>query len=380
MTTKIKTKPVSENNKNIIKSAPKSVSPFKAKKALVLAALFAVVGLTIVSFSFAAKTPPPVLSSPVENATISSSKPTFTWLPVKGTSQFGIQVARASDPTFSKPVLWRKVEGTSLVSPKTLANGKYLWRVRSRSLNIPGPWSAARTINIGSIVVNPPPPTTPPPPPPTTPPLTGLVKAFDRANSVDDPAWFKKMYNRGFRLYILHTTWWEDTKPGMTPKCQPWPGAIDHIKWALDAGIKVAAYTRDPRCWKGGIEAAGPYKDQLQFFDIDVETDPGVKVTREMIDGIKAMGVKPLIYSGAGMWPEVMGSNTAFSDVALYDTNVTGKVTIDNWVPSLDSPKPIPYGGWNTATNKRVALQQAFDVMVDGYSVDLNTFDASFLK
>lgn len=218
-------------------------------------------------------------------------------------------------------------------------------------------------------------------------PPTGYVKAFDRANEIKDPNWFKKMYDQGFRLYVLHTTWWEDTTPNMTPKCTPWPGAKQHIKWALDAGIKVGAYTRDPRCWKGGIEAAGEYQNQLQFFDIDIEDDPGVKVTREMIDGIKAMGVRPIIYSGYGMWENVMGKNaTQFADVPLWDTNVKwegGDKWEDIkkvWVPNTLDPKPIQYGGWNTSTNMRVAIQQSFDTVIEGEAVDINTFNASFLK
>lgn len=368
-----------KNKSPLIKQVPRSQSPLRSKKTLVFMLLFAIMGLSWVTYSFAAQLIPPALLTPANGAVINQPRPSFSWQAVYQADEYAIQVAPSSNPNFDKTVLWKRSSSTTFTSPKDLPNGSYLWRVRSRKNGIPGPWSQARSFSIGSetngggagsgsgtggtgeIGWNTGPGTTP-----------GLVKAFDRANSVDDPAWFKKMYNRGFRLYILHTTWWGT--------CNPWPGAVDHIKWALDAGIKVGAYTRDPRCWKGGIEGAGPYKNQLQFFDIDVETDPGVKVTREMIDGIKGMGVRPLIYSGAGMWPEVMGNSTAFSDVPLYDTNVQGKVTIDNWVPSLTKPAPIPYGGWNTATNKRVALQQGFDVMVDGYLVDLNTFDESYIK
>lgn len=149
---------------------------------------------------------------------------------------------------------------------------------------------------------------------------------------------------------------------------------------ALDGGLKVGIYTRDPRCWQGGITAVGAYKNQLQFFAIDVETDPGAPVTRDMVNGIAAMGVRPIIYSGYGMWPGIMGGNNqSFRDVPLWDTNVTGRVTLSNWVPSLNTPTPVAYGGWNTATNPRIAIQQAFEINLNGVNVDLNTFDANFL-
>lgn len=111
--------------------------------------------------------------------------------------------------------------------------------------------------------------------------------------------------------------------------------------------------------------------------------EPGVS----LIDGIKAMGVRPIIYSGYGMWENVMGKNvTQFSDVPLWDTNVKweGRDKWDDikkvWAPNILDPKPIQYGGWNTTANMRVAIQQSFDTVIEGEAVDINTFQASFLK
>ena len=178
---------------------------------------------------------------------------------------------------------------------------------------------------------------------------------------------------QGFRLYVIQAVNWND--------CNPWSQTQPQIKMALDAGLKVGIYTRNPNCWHGGIDATGPYKSQIQFFAIDVETDPGVQVTQAMVDGITAAGVRPIIYSGYGMWPQVMGTNTtSFSDVPLWDTNVTGNVTLANWTPSLCQPAPVVYGGWNTSDNPRIAIQQAFEITLNGVNVDLDTFDGAFLK
>jgi hypothetical protein len=204
-------------------------------------------------------------------------------------------------------------------------------------------------------------------------PLTGPVKAFDSANTISDAGWFTKAYAQGFRLYVLQAVNWSD--------CNPWSRTQPQIKMALNAGLKVGIYTRNPNCWKGGITATGPYRSQIQFFAIDVETDPGVPVTNAMVGGIAAMGVRPIVYSGYGMWPGVMGArNTSVSTVPLWDTNVTGTVTLANWSPSLGRPVPIPYGGWNTPTNPRIGVQQAFEISLNGVNVDLNTFDSSFLR
>jgi hypothetical protein len=199
------------------------------------------------------------------------------------------------------------------------------------------------------------------------------VKAFDTTATVADPAWFEGMYARGFRLYVLHSTRWGT--------CVPWEHAADQIEMALDAGLKVAVYTRDPRCWRSGIEATRPYVKQLQFFALDIEDDPGVPVSQAMIDGVAAMGVRPVIYSGSQMWPRVMGSRTArFGAVPLWDTDVRRPPSSTGWRPRLVSPPPVPYGGWNSSTTMRKGVQQAFEVSVDGIRVDLDSFDAGFLR
>jgi hypothetical protein len=181
------------------------------------------------------------------------------------------------------------------------------------------------------------------------------------------------MYNQGFRLYVMHSTSWGT--------CDPWPNTQSQLKMALDAGLKIAVYTRDPRCWQGGINAAGPYVNDLQFFALDVETDPGVPVTRDMIDGVTAMGVRPVVYSGWGMWPGVMGAgNTDFSDVPLWDTDTKKIPRYSTWQADLLSPAPVQYGGWNTSTTMRKIIQQAFNVTIGGVVVDLNSVDARFLK
>jgi hypothetical protein len=202
---------------------------------------------------------------------------------------------------------------------------------------------------------------------------TNAVKAFDTTATITDPAWFAGMVRRGFGLYIMHSTWWGT--------CNPWPYTVPQLKMALDAGLKIAVYTRDPRCWRQGIEATGPYARQLQFFALDIETDPGIQVTQEMVDGVASIGVRPVIYSGSGMWPGIMGPNaTSFSNVPLWDTDTSTPPSPDAWAPSLFSPAPVPYGGWNTQSTMRKGIQQAFEVPIDGVHVDLSSFDSSFLQ
>lgn len=195
------------------------------------------------------------------------------------------------------------------------------------------------------------------------------VKVLDTAATITDPNWFRKAYQAGFRLYVMHATYWGS--------CEPWYRTEAQLGMALAAGLKVAVYTRDPSCYQGGINAAGKYKSKLQFFALDVENG-GIPVTRAMVDGVKAQGVRPVIYTGSGMWPAMTGNSTAFSDVPLWDTDARN-INYNSWKANYLSPTPVQYGGWNTTGNMRVGVQQKFEQNLNGVSVDLNSFNATFL-
>jgi len=195
------------------------------------------------------------------------------------------------------------------------------------------------------------------------------VKALDSDQVIADPAWFAAAYAEGFRLYILAVTDWGTCTP--SARTQP------QLQMALDAGLKVAAYTRNPACWQAGIAATGPYSARLQFFALDIETG-SPPLTREMITGVQGLGVRPVVYSGAAMWPPLMGDTTGFSDVALWDT-ATGPLDYASWTADVLAPEPVPYGGWNAPGNLRIGVQQEFERTLNGVRVDLNSFDAAFL-
>lgn len=196
------------------------------------------------------------------------------------------------------------------------------------------------------------------------------VAAIDSASTISDPEWFKMAYEQGFELYIFHSTAWGT--------CQTWSQTYSQAKMALDAGLKIASYTRNPECYKEGIEALGPLQNKLQFFALDIETDPGIPVTRTMVDGIRALGVRPVIYTGSGMWPTIMSGSEEFSDVALWDTD-TSTFPYNEWRIDFMHPAPVVYGGWNTIDTIRVGIQQQFEYKLSGILVDLNSFDKSFL-
>jgi hypothetical protein len=201
----------------------------------------------------------------------------------------------------------------------------------------------------------------------TTPVQWSVVRAFDTTAVILDQAWFDARYAEGFRLYILHSTEWGTGEPWWRTEAQ--------TQMALNAGLRVAGYTRDPSFWQEGIRAFGPYVDDLEFFILDIEVNPGVPATRAMVNGIATMGVQPVIYTNRRMWFDIQdATDNDFADVPLWDSDVTGDVTLANQVVSMQSPPPVPYAGWNTPTNRRIGVQQSFETVIDGITVDLNTF------
>lgn len=197
------------------------------------------------------------------------------------------------------------------------------------------------------------------------------IKAFDSATTITDSAWFVKSYSAGLRLYVANVTEWGT--------CTQLPNAQAELSAAIAAGLKVAAYSRDPSCWAEAIKATGLYKDQLQFFALDVDAS-GPAITRAMVNGIKATGVRPIVYTSASTWTGAQGSTAgAFNDLPLWDTSLVS-ISIGSWQPDYVTPVPVAYSGWNTAANMRIGVQQAIGYLLNGVNVNLNSFDATYLS
>src|SRR5690606_25940219 len=82
--------------------------------------------------------PAPVLTAPANNATLTSSLPTFTWRAASGANLYRIDIAL--DPTFGA-FLGGEVATTRYTPATPLDQGTYYWRVLARdsALN----WSGA---------------------------------------------------------------------------------------------------------------------------------------------------------------------------------------------------------------------------------------------
>lgn len=229
------------------------------------------------------------------------------------------------------------------------------------------------------VIVTPVPTTPPiivqpqPPQSPTQPIQNGVsIRAIDTNDDITNPQWFIDAYRQGIRLYIVDGTNF-GTCTGNT-KIQT------QFALALGAGLKIAMYTRNPNCWPQGLQAAGMYASQLQFFAIDIESasdglPASSPATQAMVDGITAQSVRPIIYTYDQPWAQINKNTAAFSSLPLWEPN-TLAINFNNWTPNVNAVKFYPFGGWTQLAGS----QQEFNVMFEGALIDLDSFDSSILK
>jgi hypothetical protein len=198
----------------------------------------------------------------------------------------------------------------------------------------------------------------------------------DFGNSGPQPqAWFDRAKAAGYEGFITtaHTYW------GGNP--QPWWATTMVLERALAAGMWIGAYGRPVTHWKQSLDNIAPaVRAQLKFFALDVEPEPSgsIKVTRAMVDGVRGYGVRPVIYTGWGMWGNVMGTDSSFSDVPLWD--FAGDRA--GWPSTLWEAPIRAYGGWNASdATLRIGqqLRMQTEVLFEGVYVDEDTFSRSFI-
>jgi hypothetical protein len=83
----------------------------------------------------------PTLSTPADNSTLNTRRPSLTWLAVTGANAYDVRLV-ASDEI-------QRASSTLLVWPRDLAYGTYSWQVRSLdAAGNPSAWSTARTFTL----------------------------------------------------------------------------------------------------------------------------------------------------------------------------------------------------------------------------------------
>lgn len=193
---------------------------------------------------------------------------------------------------------------------------------------------------------------------------------------VQDQRWFDAARAEGYDGFIttLHTNWDDDPRP--------WLSSHVALEQALNAGMWIAAYGRPVSSWR---EALGhlprDLREQLKFFALDVEPEPGRdhRLQQEYADGVEGeFGVRPLVYTGWGMWGDVMGSgNGDFAHLPLWD--FAGDRF--DWPEEMTEEPLVEYGGWNVPGNYRVGwqVQMQQPAWLNGVNIDRDLFSREFI-
>jgi hypothetical protein len=241
----------------------------------------------------------------------------------------------------------------------------------------PAPASTPAPIGAPASTATPEPTGIPAPTSTATPPATGLYRALDTdfgASGVQPQSWFDAARAAGYEGFVttLHTYW--DGRP------RAWLPSHDALNRALAAGMWVAAYGRPVSYWREALQhLPRDLRAQLKFFALDVEPEPGtnVRVRRDDVDGVRSMGVRPVIYSGWGMWGDVMGSDSSFADVPLWDFAGDRR----DWPASIIEAPMRAYAGWNVPGNYRVGwqVQMQTPAVLNGIYIDRDLFTRGFI-
>jgi hypothetical protein len=82
----------------------------------------------------------PVVVGPANGLITQSHRPTFSWQPVDGVTNYSLQISLS--PAFSGLFLTKTVNGLSYTMLTDLPHAIIYWRVRANGPNGPSPWSA----------------------------------------------------------------------------------------------------------------------------------------------------------------------------------------------------------------------------------------------
>lgn len=186
--------------------------------------------------------------------------------------------------------------------------------------------------------------------------------------------------------------WWRMVRDQHSVKAaviQAWGGGpnrgrqndyfLQQLNGAIAAGLHVAAYCWPPRDWQQAIGWINGSRQHIAFFALDIEAGAGV--TREMVDGVRAAGYRPVIYTNPNDWNGIMHGTIGFSDEALWLARYhwrapTGQLYAVRWDVGIDKAfgTAQAVGGWKRDTKKIAGWQFTGTAQLGAETVDLNLF------
>jgi hypothetical protein len=223
--------------------------------------------------------------------------------------------------------------------------------------------------------------------------VKGLDEAGVSTGTGDDftAAQWKKIAKAGFKVFITDPVDWSSecsdgncTEPVST--CTIDPAAVKQIQDAINAGLDIAVYTRNPGCLTAAITGlSSTQRQDLSFAVLDIETDPSVPPSESLVSDVKALGVTPVFYSYQSAWESITGNTTAYDGYALQDGevpdwNATFPAPHPPGYPSLVT-MPDPYGGWSGYADieQQQCCTDVAGIRRSSDQVDLDSVNAAWL-
>ena len=188
------------------------------------------------------------------------------------------------------------------------------------------------------------------------------MKGLDLSFAQPSQAWWHTRYAEGWRVMVQDA--WTGTV--MPASC------LVNLNRARTAGFVTAAYVvvnNLPGATAVGHAryACGAEWDYLNFVAVDVEVPTTIAVTRDALSELRRLGKKVCIYTSKNAW-KVVSSTTEFKDEWLWNAYYDGDPDFDFFLN--------PYGGFTRLAGE----QYRGTTSLDGYSVDLNNFTATFIE
>jgi len=207
--------------------------------------------------------------------------------------------------------------------------------------------------------------------------MSDLIRALDLSvySGPTSAKWMRDRYAEGWRLAVIGSWHGNSTNPYVR----------DQMGYARTAGMKIATYIA-LSSWHSGDEqvqearyAIGDYWPELEFVALDMEL-PGL-LAIDLVDALREVGSspRPIIYSGYWWWTPWARDHISslWRDIPAWVAYYDGLAQMSSSTPTgihMNALRPL------TGLGPIIGKQYAGTTIIDGVAVDLNVFDASFLK
>jgi hypothetical protein len=200
--------------------------------------------------------------------------------------------------------------------------------------------------------------------------------------------WFTTEHRAGYDMAIMDPDAWtsefpdgNSDDPGTAAQCRLAANSLNQLREAVDAGMKVGLYNRNPLCYLQTISALKGHahiKSGTPIYIWDIETSPGILPTKAEIAKVTAWNFLNGAYTWQGAVP---GTGTQFGNLPLHYNEVNNWNTPNAPAPTTVDGNPYPeinaiphFDGWTSAD-----MEQQSTGTLNGERVDFDSVNTAWL-